>query len=65
MKSSVNAENQFMGVAWCHKMIVYTKPHPLSYFFASTGYGAYQKALASAFQQRRPCLAFLTSKLSK
>jgi hypothetical protein len=32
------------------KIIVYTKPHPLSYFFASTGYGAYQKALAGAAQ---------------
>jgi thioesterase domain-containing protein len=34
------------------------RPHPLNCFFASTGYGAYQKALAGAFQQSRPCLAF-------
>jgi hypothetical protein len=54
-----------MGVAWClilPQMRVHAKPHPLSYFFASTGYGAYQKALAGAFQQRRPCLAFTTPK---
>jgi hypothetical protein len=25
------------------------RPHPLNYFFASTGYGAYQKELAGAF----------------
>jgi hypothetical protein len=31
-------------------MRVYTKPHPLNCFFASTSYGAYQKALADAFQ---------------
>jgi hypothetical protein len=41
------------------------KPHPLNYFFASIGYGAYQKVLAGAFQQRRPCLAFTNPKLSR
>jgi thioesterase domain-containing protein len=44
-------------------MIVHTKPHPLSCFFASIGYGAYQKVLAGVFQQRRPCLAFTNPKL--
>jgi hypothetical protein len=31
-------------------LILPQRPHPLNCFFASTGYGAYQKALAGAFQ---------------
>ena len=55
-------QNNIEGLARETTIIIFDKerPHLLNCFL---GYGAYQKAPAGAFQQRRPCPAFINNKL--